>query len=243
MKRSYHKWFSPSLQKEMELLVFGHSGARVLFFPPRKSHFYDYENWGLIEMLKTKIEKGYIQLFCLDSIDDEALYNREKHPAEKIKRHIDYENYVINEVIPFTKNINTSKYLIAAGCSLGAYHAVNIGLKHPSKFHKIVGMSGRYDLTIETGHYHDLLNGYHDTDVYFNMPNQYMANLTDTSIINQIKKLDIILAVGSEDPCVTSNQTLRDIFLSKDIHNLHLHIWDDEAHKVCHWKDMIKIYF
>src|SRR3989304_7732858 len=34
IERQPHRWFSPSLQREMELLVFGHGGARPLVFPP-----------------------------------------------------------------------------------------------------------------------------------------------------------------------------------------------------------------
>jgi esterase/lipase superfamily enzyme len=33
MHREHHRWFSPALGREMELLVFGHSGARVIVFP------------------------------------------------------------------------------------------------------------------------------------------------------------------------------------------------------------------
>ncbi len=44
MYREYHKWFSPHLQREMELLILGHAGARVLVFPTRCGRFYDYEN-------------------------------------------------------------------------------------------------------------------------------------------------------------------------------------------------------
>ncbi len=33
MNREYLRWFSPSLQRDMEMLVFGHAGARVLVFP------------------------------------------------------------------------------------------------------------------------------------------------------------------------------------------------------------------
>ena len=32
MHRSYHQWFSPTLGRPMELLVFGHQGAPVLVF-------------------------------------------------------------------------------------------------------------------------------------------------------------------------------------------------------------------
>jgi esterase/lipase superfamily enzyme len=30
MKRDYHRWQSPRLHRDMELLVSGHAGARVL---------------------------------------------------------------------------------------------------------------------------------------------------------------------------------------------------------------------
>ncbi|PJF27694.1 MAG: esterase, partial [Phototrophicales bacterium] len=33
MHREYHRWHSPSLDRSMELLIFGHAGARVIIFP------------------------------------------------------------------------------------------------------------------------------------------------------------------------------------------------------------------
>ena len=33
MRRDYHKWYSPELGREMELLVFGHDGLPVIVFP------------------------------------------------------------------------------------------------------------------------------------------------------------------------------------------------------------------
>jgi esterase/lipase superfamily enzyme len=35
----------------MELLIFGHAGAKVLVFPTRQGRFFDYENWGLVDAL------------------------------------------------------------------------------------------------------------------------------------------------------------------------------------------------
>ena len=58
----------------MELLVFGHAGARVLVFPPRMGRFYDNENRGMIEALRPQLENGSMQLFCLDSLDGESFY-------------------------------------------------------------------------------------------------------------------------------------------------------------------------
>ena len=33
VQREYHKWHSPALNREIELLSYGHAGARVLVFP------------------------------------------------------------------------------------------------------------------------------------------------------------------------------------------------------------------
>ena len=82
MNREYHTWFSSNLQREMELLVFGHGGDPVLFFPTRTAHFYDYEDWMVIEALRRKIEAGTIQVYCLDSVDKESFYSRHLPPPK-----------------------------------------------------------------------------------------------------------------------------------------------------------------
>ncbi|WP_332368664.1 hypothetical protein [Spirosoma telluris] len=76
MQREYHKWFSPNLSRDMELLVFGHAGARVLVFPTRRGRFHEYEDLGLVNALADRIENGWLQLFCVDSVDRESVYNR-----------------------------------------------------------------------------------------------------------------------------------------------------------------------
>ncbi len=241
MKREYHKWYSPNLNKEMELLVFGHAGAKVLFFPPRMGRFYDYENWRVIEALEPKINNGELQVYCVDSIDTESFYNNFSHPGYRIYRHTLYERYVIEEVIPLTNLINSNINLIAAGCSLGAYHAVNISMRHPHLFCKVVGMSGRYDLTESKGYYQDLLSGYHDDHVYFNMPNQFLKNLRDPQVLSDLNKMDIILAVGKEDVFLASNFLLSGILSEKNIPH-QLYEWDKEAHKARYWRKMVQIY-
>src|ERR1700761_8037343 len=95
MDREYIKWYSPALQKDMELLVFGHAGTAIIFFPARMGRFYDYENWGVIESLRPKIEKGYIQLYWVESVDCQSFYNYQCHPAKKVHRHPQYEQYII----------------------------------------------------------------------------------------------------------------------------------------------------
>jgi esterase/lipase superfamily enzyme len=241
MKREYHKWYSPNLEKDMELLIFGHSGAKVLFFPPRMGRFFDYENWRIVAALEDKISKGDLQLFCVDSVDLESFYNSFSHPGYRIYRHIQYEKYVLTEVLPLANLINPNPNIISAGCSLGAYHAVNVAMRHPHLFCKVVGMSGRYDLTQSKGYFPDLLSGYHNDFVYFNMPNQYLKNVEDPVLIQQLNDMDIVLAIGQEDTFLDSNYKLCGILEEKRI-KYQLNVWDDEAHKPKHWRKMVQLY-
>lgn len=241
MKREYHKWYSPNLEREMELLVFGHSGAKVLFFPPRMGRFYDYENWRVIQSLKEKVDNGDIQIYCLDSIDTETFYNNNDHPGHRIYRHCLYERYILDEVFPLMNLINNNPNIISAGCSLGAYHAVNIAMRHPNLFCKVVGMSGRYDLTFSKAYFDDLMSGYHDENVYFNMPTQYLKNIDDSGYIEQINKMDIVLVIGKDDLFLENNYQLKAILDEKQV-SYQFYEWEEEAHKAYYWRQMVKLY-
>jgi len=241
MKREYHKWFSPHLKKDMELLVFGHAGAPVLFFPTRTARFYDYENWKIITSLVDKIENGYLHIYCVDSNDLESFYCSGEPPCQRILRHLDYEAYILKEVLPLVYYQNKNRFIIAAGCSLGAYHAMNIALRHPHLFGKVVGLSGRYDLTIGTNEFSDLFDGYRDENVYMNMPTHYMPNLNDPALLDQIRRLDIIMAIGKMDPFLPNNKHLHQILLDKHINN-RLDVWEGEAHRSKYWRQMVPWY-
>src|SRR5262245_40903708 len=105
MQRKYHRWHSAVLGRDMELLVFGRAGARVLAFPTSMGRFFDWEDRGMVGCLREPLERGGLQLFCLDSVDGESWYARDRHPAERMQRHEQYDRYLLTEVLPFTKQI------------------------------------------------------------------------------------------------------------------------------------------
>jgi esterase/lipase superfamily enzyme len=241
MNRAYHKWFSPALQREMELLIFGHSGTAVLFFPTRMARFYDYENWRIVEALQQRINNGELQLFCVDSIDAESFYNKAVHPAVRAARHNQYEQYIINEVLPLMRKKNGGAYLEVAGCSMGAFHAINLALKHPWLFNKAVCMSGRYDLTWQIQDFDDLFDGFRNGDIYFNTPMQYMANMHDHHILTAIRRIEIIIAIGETDPFLPNNQQFSKLLWDKGVPN-QLYIWENYAHRPRYWRQMVQLY-
>lgn len=241
MQRTYYEWHSPALDRRMELLVFGEAGARVVLFPTRKARFYDYENWGVVEALRSKIEAGHLQLYCVDSVDAESLYCRHKHPAERIQRHLQYEHYITDEVLPLTRQLNPDMFLMAAGCSMGAFHAVNLAFRHPHLFGKVVGLSGRYDLTQAMASFADLFQGYVDEQVYLNTPNRFLPHLTDAAYLAELRRLEITLAIGADDAFLADNHFLREQLTAKEIGH-QLHVWEGEAHHPTAWKQMVELY-
>ncbi len=241
MNREYHRWYSERLQRDMELLIFGHSGRAVLMFPTRMARFYDYENWGIIDALHDKINNGELQLFCVDSIDAESFYNQDVHPVTRIERHIQYEQYILHEVISIMQNKNGGNWLEVAGCSMGAYHAMNLAMKYPTIFKKVICMSGRFDLTRPIHDFRDLFDGYQNEDIYFNTPTQFIPNLTDANVLNAIRRMELILAVGQTDPFLSSNCEFSQLLWDKGIYN-QLYVWDNYAHRPRYWKQMVQLY-
>ena len=96
MHREYYRWYSHRLQRDMELLVFGHAGAKAMVFPTRDGSFHEYEDLRIVHSLAEKINAGQLQLWCLDSVAWETFYCHWRHPAERIRRHAQYELSLIH---------------------------------------------------------------------------------------------------------------------------------------------------
>lgn len=232
--RAHHRWHSPSLGREMELLVFGRAGARVLVFPTSMGRFYQWEDFGMVDALGEHLHRGWIQLFCLDSVDEESWYNRAIHPSDRARRHLQYEGYVLTEVLPFTRETNPDPFLIVTGASFGAYHAVNLAFRHPHLVGRVVGMSGLYDIKELTG-------GYEDELVYRNDPSHFMSRERDPGRLEALRNTDIILATGRDDAHRPNNEHLSGVLWDKGIWHA-LRIWDGWAHDWPYWQEMIRLY-
>lgn len=235
MNREYHKWHSTRMGRDMELLVFGHSGLPVVVFPTSGGRFYEFEDRGLVGVITDRIESGGVQLFCVDSVDSESWYNRDVSPRWRIARHVQYDNYIVHEVAPFIRNRNRNPNLVALGCSFGGYHAVNAALRHPDLFTAMLAMSGAFDLS-------GFLGGYHDEDVYFNQPTQYLPNMSDGWFLDRYRRNKYVLATGWDDQCLGQNQNLDRIMNEKGIPH-QLFIWNTwNSHDWPTWQQMVREY-
>ena len=235
MHEEYHRWYSPSLGREMEMLVFGHAGEPVLVFPTSMGRYFEYKDFGMIGMLADRIADGYLQIFCPDGVDAESWYNRAVHPRQRVLRHVQYENYIIHEVLPFIHHRAPQGFLIATGCSFGAFHSVNFAFRHPALVNKIIALGGDYDI-------HGRLNGYYDDECYYNCPVDFIPNLSDHALLEQMRRMEIYLAAGEADFCLAGTKRLAELLSRKGIPR-HLDVWGDGAgHDWPYWRKMIREY-
>ncbi len=242
IKREYHVWHSPILNREMELLVFGHAGERMLVFPSRMERFYEWENRGMIHACRSAIASGRLQLWCVDSLDAESFFAFEKPPSERIARHYLYERYLLEEVLPLSERCNPQSPLGVTGCSLGAFHAAAIALRHPNRFQRLVALSGRFDLShAYSSNYPDLFHGYRELPLYFLMPNQFLPNLNDSALLGRLREMEILLAVGEDDEFRHSNETLSHILWNRGVSH-RLSLWVGQSHRFRAWRQMARLY-
>ncbi len=217
----------------MEMLVFGHAGARVLVFPTSMGRYFEWEDRGMMDALGEQIERGWLQCFCVDSVDSESWYAKHRHPGDRGRRHEQYDQYLRNEVLPLTRH-NPNPFLITTGASFGAYHAVSFAFRHPWEVGRVIGLSGLYDIKEMTG-------GYSDETVYFHNPCDFLVHEHDPARLDALRRLDIILVVGREDAAHANNDYLSRVLGAKHIPHK-LHVWNGWYHDWPHWRDMIRQY-
>lgn len=215
MNIEYHKWWSPNLNQDMELKVYGYYGKPALVFPAQAGRFFDFENFGMVSAIQHEINAGRIKLFTVDSIDNQSWANFDIHPADRARRHEQYDRYITQEVVPFIRQHCRDDHLkmLTTGCSMGGYHAGNFFFRHPDIFDVMISLSGLFQLRMFIGDYMDEL-------VYFNSPLHYLPNLTDAWYLDQYRSNQIVVCVGQgawEEAMQADAYVLKDILGRKSV--------------------------
>ncbi|WP_340103179.1 alpha/beta hydrolase-fold protein [Rhodohalobacter sp. 8-1] len=219
MKPEIHQWKSPSLGKKMKLSVFGTAGTPVLIFPSEEGGWNEWNEAGIMDALDEQIEEEYNQFYCINSVADESLLSGDAEPRRRIHRQMQYEQYVVDEVIPFIRDNNSNPFLIFSGAFLGAYYAILYALKYPQKVNKVIAISGTYDIK-------PYLDGHYDDNVYYNNPVDFLPNLNDPTILAKISEVDFRLLSYSNDPQRSGTQRMSDTLWLKNVdHNFY--VWDE----------------
>lgn len=219
MKVEYYKEYSQCLERDMAFKVYGDGGRPFLVFPTQDGRFYDYENQGMVDVIAPWIEKGEVQLFCVDSMDQEGWSPSNLDNEHRWYIIEQYYYYIVNEVVPriFEINANGGDYadgIYTTGCSLGASHALNFMLRNPEIFTGCIALSGYYDSDLFFGDYHNDI-------LYRNSPVEYINGMSyDHPYAEKYRHCKIILCCGQgawEEEMIRSASRMRELFDAKDI--------------------------
>ncbi|MBK8982019.1 MAG: esterase family protein [Ignavibacteria bacterium] len=235
MKREISKHYSPSLNKEMDIVKYGDYGFALLLFPTAAADFLEYERFKLIDTIEPYINSGKVKVYSINSINNESWLNDKMNPYDKAVRHQQFNDYVTDEVVPYIfEDCNGEVPVITCGASLGALHCANLFFRRPDLFAGTIAMSGSYDLS-------DYSKGYFDHTCYFNSPMHYLPNLDDENILNQIRNsehIHILTGQGNyENP--EASVRISEILNKKNVpHDLEL--WGlDVPHDWPTWRKMV----
>ena len=223
MNRQIESWYSPRLERDMPVAVYGHYGFALLLVPTAAADYLEYERFGLIEALRPFIEGGKVKVFSVNSINTESWMNYSMEPHHKAIRQQTFNYYIYDEVLPFIKthtSFDTPVYI--CGASFGALHSMNLFLKRPDLLNGVIAMSGVYDLTEYT-------SGFFNEDVYYNSPQHFMPNLTDHAVLEQIRQSNHIHIFSGSGPYEAPDaaRSFAGILYNKGIH-YELDIWGPE---------------
>lgn len=207
---------SENLGRPMELLWFGWSGYPVVMFPTSMGRFFQYEDTGLVAQLREKVDAGFLQLVCVDSVDAESWYDTSIPPQARGQRHEQYDAYLRRELFPYVARRAGRDRIGTFGCSFGAYHAANFAARHPDVVSKAVCFSGVYDV-------HRFVDGYWDETDYFNSPASFIPGMDDDWIA-QLRTIEWVIATGDGDSLVADNRAFAAVLDAKGIPN-HTEIW------------------
>jgi len=191
MQRDYHHWYSHRLGIELGVVVYGHWGSPILGFPTSAGDEWELEGQGMIGALADFIDAGRIKFYSINSINGLSFYNKGAHPFHRSYVQSVFDSYLREEVVPFIWSNCQSQVAIATmGASFGAYHAANSLFKHPDVIKRCFAMSGVYDLR-------NFMDGLYDDNFYFNNPVDYISNLSDPWVYDNLASCDIHLSTGT----------------------------------------------
>lgn len=244
MEFRYYKHYSGHLNRDMEFKVYGHGGMPVLFIPCQSGHFYDFENFKMVDYWAKWIEEGRCTVYSADCIDDEAWAAQGADNRWRIENHERWYNYIVEELVPYIRHLSGERNgydqrILTFGCSMGAMHAANLFFRRPDLFEGTFAISGLYESSMFFGDYMDDL-------VYQNSPVNYLGDMPwDHYYMDLYRQRKILILCGQGDwegPLLESTRKLDTVCAQKGI-PARFEYWGlDVAHDWPWWFKMVEHY-
>lgn len=238
LMKTHSRWYSPRLEQEINLVRWGHWGQPVLLFPTAGGDAEEVERMHLIAAVQPLLDAGRLKLYSCDSVAGQAMANKTgsvEHRCWMLKQ---FGEYVAHEVVPAIQTDCQDEHVepMVAGASIGAFNALSILCRYPHLFKSAIAMSGTYDLE-------RLLGFAGNEDYYLSAPLQFLPNLGEGDMLDQLRGRFALLAYGQgrwESPA--ESWAIANVLGSKGIPN-RVDPWGDEHdHDWATWREMLPHY-
>ncbi len=191
MQREQVELAAAGLDRPGTVIRYGHWGRPVVVFPSEQGRAWDYEANGMVDAVAPLIEAGRVKLYCVDAFDHLSWSDRSLSIEERARRHERYEAWVCDQVVPaIGRDTPGATDALLTGCSLGAFHALNLTLKRADLFPVAICQSGNYD----PAEWHAW--GERSDAAYFNNPSDYVPRLSGEHLEWLRRRLTVVLVVG-----------------------------------------------
>ncbi|MDQ4006640.1 MAG: alpha/beta hydrolase-fold protein [Actinomycetota bacterium] len=185
---------APGLDRPGTVIRYGHFGRPVVVFPSEQGRAWDYENNGMVDAVAGLVEDGRVKLYCVDSFDHLSWSDSSLPLEERARRHDSYESWVLEQVVPAVgRDSPGATDMVATGCSLGAFHALNLALRRADLFPVAICQSGNYD-PAEWNAW-----GERGQVAYFHNPTDYVQHLGGDHLDWLRSRVFVLLTVGQGD--------------------------------------------
>lgn len=233
MKPVKSSWNSPSLGEKVKLEIYGNGGTPVIHFDGYPGYFTNSERTGVLAGIKFQIVNDLNRIYCPDFSDHTKMLENNIEPEARIISHMHFEGFVCDELVMKIKKESNHQFIILSGVGMGAFYAINLMLKHPEKFDKLIAVCGPSDLR-------PFFGDYHSEDLYYNNPHEFLPNLNDPIILDCIRSNDLRLVSIHGDPYMQQMISLSELLGNKSIDHV-LDVWGaDRENTPETWAEMIR---
>jgi esterase/lipase superfamily enzyme len=97
------------------------------------------------------------------------------------------------------------------------------------------------DLTLAVESFRDLFDGHYEEAVYYHTPTHFLPNLDCNWRLDHLRRMDIVLVIGDQDPFLDNNRHLSGLLAAKGVPH-RLHLWHGRAHRGRYWRQMAPLY-
>jgi esterase/lipase superfamily enzyme len=223
-----HAWSSPNTGTSMPVVRYGTAGPALVYVPSSGGDEGEFARYGMPGTCAPWLDTGRLQLYSIDGRARETFWNDALPPVERVRGYAAFERYVVEELLPWVREVSGDPRPGLVGASYGAHVVANMLYKHAEGVGIGCGLGGVYGL------WHRL-DGHHDDDVYFHTPLEYLPRLEDPKILDPIRAgRGLVLFAAGADEWLWSTERMVSVLRDKQLPHV-IDVWPAPANHHEQW--------